>query len=183
MSIESKNITQDLSPALRDTGIEIHDYVLNGVVVDYETLAVRISKQRASAVEKEIPPLSTKMRRRNASLDKLGTMLSLYSGYQKNFKGDDPGTKPCTISKEARNLYNDYFHTDPPGYANDQITNSGLAEAIQRIKSEIDKLNNEAQLDMNRLQDLVTKRDDSFTNATDIMKTISGTRDTTLATI
>ena len=47
---------------------------------------------------------------------------------------------------------------------------------VSMLKSMIDGRNNESQLDMNRLQSLVDRRDESFSTATNLMSAISDTR-------
>jgi hypothetical protein len=47
---------------------------------------------------------------------------------------------------------------------------------IQALKSMIDSRNNKAQTDMTRLQQLVDRRDESFSTASSLMTSVSDTR-------
>lgn len=60
------------------------------------------------------------------------------------------------------------------------VNRKTLEGMISRVKSEIDGLNNESQMSMARLQQLVDRRDESFTTATTLMSEISETRDNTI---
>lgn len=47
---------------------------------------------------------------------------------------------------------------------------------IQLVKSRTDSLNNDSEVDMNRLQYLVDRRDEAYSTASDLMSSISDTR-------
>ena len=159
-----------------------YDYTFEGAAVDYESLAVLISKQRAAAVEKEIPPMSTKMRRRNAELSELGEVLAECNKAQANVDGGSEGSSTTSFSSTMWARLVKYFPDQFSGSAN-IIRKDTLQKATQLVKSRIDSLNNAATTDMARLQGLVDKRDDAFDTATNIMSKISGTRSTTLGAI
>ncbi|MBQ5530848.1 MAG: hypothetical protein IIT98_02450, partial [Kiritimatiellae bacterium] len=57
-----------------------------------------------------------------------------------------------------------------------KMTKYEVEEWLQKVKSKIDALNNEAQKDMTRLQSLVDRRDEAFSTASDLMSKISDTR-------
>ena len=57
-----------------------------------------------------------------------------------------------------------------------QMTKAEVEEWLQKVKSKIDALNNEAQKDMTRLESLVNRRDEAFSTASDLMSKIGDTR-------
>ena len=61
-------------------------------------------------------------------------------------------------------------------WANSQWTKSSVEGMIQALKSMIDGRNNKAQTDMTRLQQLVDRRDESFSTASSLMTSVSDTR-------
>lgn len=88
---------------------------------------------------------------------------------------DDPSCRPSD-NEERADFYKATWRTNNQ-YSANKKTIEGM---ISRIKSEIDALNNQAQLDISRLQQLVDRRDESFTTATTLMSEISETRDNTI---
>ena len=77
--------------------------------------------------------------------------------------------------------YDCYGGTDPgstwnSSWANSEWTKSSVEGMIQALKSMIDGRNNKAQTDMTRLQQLVDRRDESFSTASSLMTSVSDTR-------
>ena len=157
-------------------GTSVYDYSLNGVAVDFQDLMVAISEHRATAVEGEVGPLSTRMRTRNATLSELGDDLADLSKLQAQFKSDDSGsTRHGSLKSTTKaSLLKIFGSLD---WDRLDLTKYETEEWIQKVKSKIDSLNNEAQTDMTRLQSLVDRRDESFTTATTLMTNVSDTRD------
>ncbi len=169
-------------------GITANEYTVDGARVDLQDLMVLVSKKRAAAVEGEVAPQATRIRNRNAELEELGEALAELTKIQAMFEGDDKGDKHMPedewMSKKTGDLlvklgyssgdYDSGFHYESgSGYCATKAMIEGMA---QTVKSEIDGRNNEAQLDMSRLQQLVDRRDESYSTATNLMTAISDTR-------
>ena len=155
-------------------GINAYEYKISGKQVDFQDLMVSISEKRAVTVEGEVNPLTTRIRARNALLEKLGTALSELSAAQATLKNDATGDtrSSYTFTSQTKNTVKDLTGTN---LDNDE-TKKWLEYFVQRVKSKIDALNNESQTDMSRLQSLVDRRDESYSTATNLMTSISDTR-------
>ncbi len=187
--------------------IKFYDYsmVIDGesTKMDFQDLMVAVSEKRAVAVEREVTPMTTRIRTRNAYLDKLGNGLAELTKIQAGFDSDDPGSKDMSswmsnttgelmkklgfachtyYSSDSRpnDTHREGFYyagwassSDPSRYSANKMTIEGM---IQKVKSTIDGLNNAAQTDMTRLQGLVDRRDESYSTATNLMTAISDTR-------
>ena len=177
-TIESVHVAENLTAMW---GINAYEYKIEDaantsrkVQVDFQDLMVAISERRATVVEGEIVPLSTRIRDRNATLDKLGTALSELTAAQATLKSDATGgdTSSYTFSDATKTTVKKLT-----GYnLDDNETKKWLEYFVQRVKSKIDGLNNESQTDMTRLQSLVDRRDESYSTATNLMTDISDTR-------
>ena len=165
-------------------GITANDYEMNGKQVDFQDLLVNVSKLRATKVEAEISPLSTRIRARNALLDNLGEALSALSGAQAAFSSDSSGdatTKVTFSSNSVKALTACGQNSISIGTTS--LTKRRVEELVQIVKSKIDSFNNQSQTDMTRLQSLVDRRDQSFSAATDLMTSVSDTRSNLISNI
>lgn len=161
--------------------IQFYDYTFNNEQMDFQDLMVAVSEKRAVSVEGEVTPMTTRMRTRNAYLDQLGSALAEVTKKQAEFDSDSSGdttmsglfseATTATIRKAGAGTY---LKSTPGNQAN--ATKAGIEGIIQKLKSTIDGLNNEAQTDMSRLQSLVDRRDESYSTATNLMTAISDTR-------
>ena len=153
--------------------IKFNDYKMEGRKCDFQDLMIQVSEKRATTVEAEVQPLTTRIKLRNTELDKLGVALADFTSVQAQFKNDDSGsTTHGSVSAETVATVSKYLKRN----MNNPPTKSYTEYYIQRIKSAIDGLNNESQTDMSRLQSLVDRRDESFSTATTMMSAISDTR-------
>ncbi len=168
-------------------GVQFGDFLLNGKQVDFQDLMIKIAENRATTVEGEVAPLTTRIKMRNAELEKLGSLLAIFTKAQAAFKSNDGGGETTTISgikPEQFDLLLEAYRKsggkmDDPvtdAWANGKWTKSSIEGMVQAIKSMIDGRNNAAQTDMTRLQSLVDRRDESFSTATTLMTSISDTR-------
>lgn len=199
MAIDSNPISNSLADPNSITsrwGITASEYTIDGKQVDLQDLMVDVSKNRAVAVEGEVEPLSTRIRERNARLEALGEALAEMTQFQAAFDDDDSGEDdghgwfgqetadvlrslgyvPVAGSATGdRDERPDFYYNvgNPTQYSAKKKVVEGM---IQRLKSEIDGLNNASQLDMSRLQQLVDRRDESYSTATNLMTAISDTR-------
>lgn len=182
-------------------GVTVKDYKLNGTQIDLQDLLVAVSKQRATAVENEVSPLSKRMEARNDLLEKYGAALSELTKIQASFKSDAKGSQDMsgwitssTVDMLKKLGYSYTYmsdHTDkddderPDFYycskCNSYSANKQTIEGmVQRVKSAIDGLNTDAQADMTRLQSLVDRRDEAYSTATNLMTNVSDTRSNTI---
>lgn len=155
-------------------GVTVNDYKINGQEIDFETIITEISAGRATTIEGEVEPLNTQVTNRNKELENLGTALAEITGKQSKIKEEDRPSAHITLEDSVtREVYDSLGLPKGEGYV---IEYSRAEQAVQLIKTKMDKLNNDAQSDMTRLQSLVSKRDESFTTATTIMTSVSDTR-------
>ena len=165
--------------------IKFYDYTFQvgnkRVLMDFQDLMVAVSEKRAVAVEGEVNPMSVRMRTRNAYLDQLGSALAEVTKVQATFDSQAEGSAvmsgwftaetTATIRKAGAGSY---LRATSGNKAD--ATKAGVEGIIQKLKSTIDGLNNEAQTDMTRLQGLIDRRDESYSTATNLMTAISDTR-------
>lgn len=172
----------------QEWGVSFSDYKVNGKPVDFQDLMIEIGANRAVTVEAEVVPLTTRIKHRNAELDKLGSLLAIFTKTQADFPSDAKGSDKKSVSgitSDQWNLLREAYvkrgGTDPgstwnSSWANSEWTKSSVEGMIQALKSMIDGRNNKAQTDMTRLQQLVDRRDESFSTASSLMTSVSDTR-------
>lgn len=164
-----------------DWGVNAYDYKLNGSRTDLQDLLVAISQRRATAIEAEVQPLQTIINRRNAKLEKYGTVLAKLTELQGQFTDEDRGNKSVGIGNTITSDEFDAIMVEIGygGFVSGSTLTMGKAScdgAVSRIKSAVDEMNNAAQKDMTRLQSIVDRRDEAFSTATSMMTAVSDTR-------
>lgn len=160
-------------------GVDFSDYTYKDEPVDFQDLMVAVAENRAATVEKEVTPLTTRIRNRNKTLDELGGILAELTNLQSQFSSNAGGwDRAGTLSLDSFNLLIKIFGS--LDFSVRQMAKCEVEEWIQKVKSKIDGLNNESQADMTRLQSLVDRRDESFSTASNLMSTISDTRGNTI---
>lgn len=161
-------------------GVRVSDYKVDGVAVDFETLVVGLATGQALTIEQEVEPLAKIAQVRNAKLKRLGEALANLASVQASFKPDQAGGdwSGNVITKKTRDEV-DKLH-DPSLFEQVgsmfKVTKANCEQAIQLVKSEMDKLNNMGQADTTRLQSLVSSRDEKFSIASSIMSAVSEAR-------
>lgn len=177
MAITSNDVTSNTLQTYWGSNVSGYEYTLNDKQVDLQDLLVAISKSRASIVEDEINPLSERIRNRNSKLETLGTVLSDLTEIQASFASDAEGSTLMSTeyyySSETQQALIDLGYDIPDWCLNSKSEIEGM---IQKVKSTIDELNNEAQTDMTRLQSLVDRRDEAYSAATSLMTDVSDSR-------
>lgn len=180
MAIETVDVVSD---NLMAWGIQVWDYRIAGKITDFQDLLIKITEQRATTVENEVKPMSTRMDNRNKQLSKLGKALSIVADVQSKFDSDtgetttksstDSLTEDSSAGLEMVGLY--------VGTSGSLTLTKSQAEYYQQmLKTKIDELNNLANKDMTRLQSLVDKRDESYSTATSLMQSVGDTRANTI---
>lgn len=156
-------------------GVQFGDFYLDGKHTDFQDLMIAISQNRATAVEGEVKPLSTKITNRNKTLEDLGNVLADLTKLQAQFDNDSKGdTRKGSLQRSSQIILENVFGT--LNFSRLDMTKAEVEEWLQKVKSKIDALNNEAQKDMTRLESLVNRRDEAFSTASDLMSKIGDTR-------
>lgn len=156
-------------------GAQFGDYHLDGSSVDFQDIMIAISERRATTVEGEVTPLSTRITNRNKTLEDLGNVLADLTKLQAQFDNDSKGSdRKGSLQPESKAILLDVFGS--LDWDNVKMTKYEVEEWLQKVKSKIDALNNSAQKDMTRLESLVNRRDEAFSTASDLMSKISDTR-------
>jgi len=156
-------------------GAQFGDYTIDGNSIDFQDIMVVISERRATAVESEVTPLSTRITNRNKTLEDLGNVLADLTKLQAQFDSDSKGSdRKGSLQPTSKAILLDVFGS--LDWDNLKMTKYEVEEWLQKVKSKIDALNNSAQKDMTRLESLVNRRDEAFSTASDLMSKISDTR-------
>ena len=156
-------------------GVEFGDYLYNGKTVDLQDVTIIVAERRATSVEGEVAPLSTRIQNRNKKLEDLGNVLADLTKLQSQFPSDAKGSdRKGSLQQSSFAILNEAFGS--LDFSDLQMTKYEVEEWLQKVKSKIDALNNEGQKDMTRLQSIVDRRDEAFSTASDLMSEISDTR-------
>lgn len=156
-------------------GVTFGEYTRNNKVVDFQDLMVAISERRATAVEGEVAPLATRISNRNKTLEDLGNVLADLTKLQAQFDSDADGDdRKGTLQEVSYQTLQEVFGS--LDFNNRKMTKYEVEKWLQKVKSKIDALNNEAQKDTTRLESLVDRRDESFSTASDLMSEVADTR-------
>ena len=156
-------------------GVEFGDYLYNGKTVDLQDVTIIVAERRATSVEGEVAPLSTRIQNRNKKLEDLGNVLADLTKLQSQFPSDAKGSdRKGSLQQSSFAILKEVFGS--LDFSDLQMTKYEVEEWLQKVKSKIDALNNEGQKDMTRLQSIVDRRDEAFSTASDLMSEISDTR-------
>jgi hypothetical protein len=165
-------------------------YKMDGKTYDLQSMLMAIGLERSTALEDQMVQQANAMKERNNRIKTLSGILAevtaikdsgtLYDASAKEVT--DPATgqsvkvkdflQSCGIGMlEAEKKYADGGNWI---WGNDSTANE-KGEGIEKIKATLDSLNSDSQMDMIRLQGLVSKRDQSFEMTTNLMKTVQQT--------
>ena len=158
-------------------GVSFSDYKVDGKQVDFQDLMIVISEKRAVTVEGEVAPLTTRITQRNKDLDDLGDLLAGLTAQQATYSNEATGGTASTheLTDKQRETAGRLLGWGI-AYEHRYLWKSYTEMFIQKTKSKIDSLNNQAQTDMTRLQSLVDRRDESYSTASNLMSSVSETR-------
>ena len=164
-------------------GIQVFDYRMEKVSgegktqVDFRDLTTYIAERRAVEIEKEIQPLSQRITKRNDRLEIVGKATSEMAAFTAKLPSDPDASQNATsyVSSKTADLLRELSggQINLTGDQDNTMSKADIDKATQLLKTENDKLNNEAQLDMNRMQGIVQQRDNSYNTATSMMTSIS----------
>ncbi len=156
-------------------GVQFGDFFLDGKHLDFQDVLIAIAERRATSVEGEVAPLSTKIQARNKVLEDLGNVLADLTKLQAQFSSDAKGSdRSGTLQQTSKDILIAVFGT--LDWSDLKMTKYEVEEWLQKVKSKIDALNNEAQKDMTRLESLVNRRDEAYSTASDLMSKVGDTR-------
>ena len=158
-------------------GVSFSDYKVDGKQVDFQDLMIVISERRATVVEGEVTPLTSRIRQRNKDLEDLGEALADLTAQQATYDNEATGGTASShpLSDKTRETCGRLLNWGI-AYEHRYLWKSYTEMFIQKCKSKIDALNNAAQTDMTRLQSLVDRRDESYSTASNLMSAVSDTR-------
>ena len=158
-------------------GVAFSDYKVDGKAVDFQDLMIVISERRATVVEGEVAPLTTRIKKRNKDLEDLGEALADLTAQQATYGNDATGSTKSShpLSDKTRETCRLLLNWGI-SYDDRYLWKSYTEMFIQKCKSKIDALNNQSQTDMTRLQSLVDRRDESYSTASNLMSAVSDTR-------
>ena len=174
-----------------DTGV-------NGMPLTVEDLVTLLTVKRANILEREITPMAKIIDARNKRIEDLGTLLASVAQTQSKLESQEEGEDDAFACKGLCYYLKLYFTKSELEEANlwgwaDNSANSSqtaeckskksdgyIASANQLIKAKIDSLNNDAQSDLSRMDNLVSKRDEAYTLSTDLLSKFSDGRSSIL---
>lgn len=163
-----------------------------------EDLLRRVALRRAAVLAGEMDPLGQLVEQRNRLLEGIGILLSATAQAVSKLEANkkDKDTETCEglcyylwryISTDKIEEAGDEFYqwvvankdsaTNP---CSSSRLDGYISRANQLLKTELDILNNVAQQDIMRLDNLLTKREDSYELATNLPSTMSHQRDEVL---
>jgi len=172
--------------------VEGVDSSVNGVPLTIEDLVTLLTVKRANILEKEITPMAKIIEERNQRIEDLGTLLASVAATQSKLESQEEGednsyscTGLCYYLKKyftdselsAANLLGwCNSHNSASDSCSSKKSDGYIASANQIIKAKIDALNNDAQSDLSRMDNLVSKRDEAYTLSTDLLSKFSDGR-------
>ena len=170
------------------------DQAVNGMPLTIEDLVTLLAVKRANVLEKEITPMAKIIEERNDRIDQLGTLLASIAQTQSKLESQEEGedkafacTGLCYYLKlyftkselEEANLWswvNNSANSSQTAECKSKKSDGYIASANQLVKAKIDSLNNDAQSDLSRMDNLVSKRDEAYTLSTDLLSKFSDGR-------
>ena len=155
--------------------------------VDFQDLMVNVAEQRAAILEAEVDPLAKRIKARNTKLEQIGMALSELSGVSAEFEDEKElesheafGDAAIAIFEEVYKIAGGSAPSDLTATGKHTITKSSIDDVTQKLKTWSERLNNDSQLNMSRMQTLVEHRDQSYNTATTMMNHISDARGFTI---
>lgn len=172
------------------------DTNVNGMPLTIEDLVTLLAVKRANILEKEITPMAKIIEARNERIEDLGTLLASIAATQSKLESQEEGDDNSYACKGLGYYLKLYFtdselgeanllgwvnqHTSIDDNCNSKKSDGIIASANQLVKAKIDSLNNDAQSDLSRMDNLVSKRDEAYTLSTDLLSKFSDGRSSIL---
>ncbi len=170
--------------------------------MDLETAMMAVQSNRANLLETQLKDQIATMQAKNDKISKLNTMMGLLNAASAKFSANANASTSLHTEKGApyvdRGEYEQAFAAAgfeikdlmPSGKNDDGIfggndinraTKSDITGAIEKLKSNIDSLSNNQQMDMLRLQSLSNKRNEAFDLMSNFIKKMQDSRSSILA--
>lgn len=175
------------------------DSAVNGMPLTIEDLVTLLAVKRANVLEKEITPMAKIIEARNERIEDLGTLLASIAATQSKLESQEEGKDNAFDCKGLCYYLKKYFtdtelneanllswcnnHNNINDNCSSKKSDGYIASANQLVKSKIDALNNDAQSDLSRMDNLVSKRDEAYTLSTDLLGKFSDGRSNILNNI
>ena len=175
------------------------DSNVNGMPLTIEDLVTLLAVKRANILEREITPMAKIIQARNDRIDALGTLLASVAATQSKLESQEEGDDNAYACTGLCYYLKQYFtdaelseanllgwcnsHNSASDECKSKKSDGYIASANQLIKAKIDSLNNDAQSDLSRMDNLVSKRDEAYTLSTDLLGKFSDGRSNILTNI
>ena len=149
--------------------------------VDFQDLMVNVAENQALAIEQEVGPESVRIQKRTARLKVCGDAMAELAAFKFDTKesSNPDSEEACKISQATHDLLLELGGPDLP-VGETKIKKADADSGNQYLKSESDKLNNDQQLAMSRMESLVQGRDQNFNMASTLMQHVGDTRGSTI---
>lgn len=150
--------------------------------VDFQDLMVNVAENQALAIEQEVQPQAIRVKKRTERLKVCGDAMAELSVFKFDTKDDsNPQSKNSSkISEATAKILRELTGNPWSASSSTKLYKSDVDSGNQFLKSESDKLNNQQQLSMSRLESLVQSRDQNFNMASTLMTHVSETRGNTI---
>ena len=162
-------------------------YQMDGVTYDLGTLMMAIGFERSENIEAQVVDQANSMKKRNALLEQYSQLIAACRGNSdgmdvRNVTLTDPDTGEPINGKDFMEKYGPW---PIPGdaYNDGNWAKETKEAAIEAIKGKMDSLNSDSQMDMIRLQGLMSKRDNIYQAITNLMKKDEGSKSTVVSNL
>jgi len=159
-------------------------YAMGGQSYDIEGLMMALGVERSDLIEKQVVGMADAMKARNNEIKKVNDWIAELRG------AGDKGWKDCRNYGDVKAYLESkgvqVGEANGKGFDIGNDGNWGKGErdtAVEYLKSQLDGLNSDSQLDMIKLQSLVNKRDQSFEMLTNLISKFSKTKDAIIQNI
>lgn len=153
--------------------------------IDFQDLMVNVAENQALAIEKEVAPQAQRIKKRTARLKICGDAMAELAAFKFDTKNNSNPSANGDISDATQKILSELIGSNwggplaRPGKSVSR-SKSDVDSGNQFLKSESDKLNNEQQLAMSRMETLVQSRDQNFNMASTLMTHVGETRGSTI---
>lgn len=156
--------------------------------VDFQDLMVNVAENQALAIEQEVQPEATRIQKRTNRLKIVGDAMAELSAFKFDTKDNSNPSASAKITKQTWDMltelsgsawgtWESWYNVNGQSVSR---TKAQVDSGNQYLKSESDKLNNDQQLAMSRLESLVQGRDQNFNMASTLMQHVSEARGSTI---
>lgn len=151
-------------------------------MVDFQDLMVNVAENQALAIEEEVKPESVRIQKRTNRLKIIGDAMAELSAFKFNTKDSSNPSASAYVSKSTWSMLTELTGSNWGTDYDKTVsrTKAQVDSGNQYLKSESDKLNNDQQLAMSRMETLVQGRDQNFNMASTLMQHVSDARSSTI---